>query len=168
MSWLLLNRNRACERNCSPARPRRNNFLRQIAIGSDHSGLFYDPLILFERTFDPVHAIAVSIGHPSEDLVGARSSVSKKHVRNARHDFASVELVHRPHPPISNIPRVLALGGIYDQIRERLGLLLVSGLKGAASCCRASSADRWVPGTSHFSSVASNNPSAFITCSYRP
>jgi hypothetical protein len=69
--------------------------------------------------------------------------VSKKHVRNASHDFASVELVHQPHPPNFKHPQGASVGGNYDQIRERLGLLLVSGLKGAASCCRASAADRW-------------------------
>jgi hypothetical protein len=87
----------------SPAWPRHENFVWQVAFRFDQSAFLHDTLILFKRTFDPVHAIAVSIGHPSENLVGSRSRVPKKHVWNASYDFASVELVH-PLFPIHKSP----------------------------------------------------------------
>jgi hypothetical protein len=68
--------------------------------------------MFFKWTFDPVHVIPVSIRHPSKDLVGARSGVSEKHVRNASHDFASVELVHRLIPQFHKSPRRYGLWGL--------------------------------------------------------
>jgi hypothetical protein len=35
----------------------------QIAIRFDKSVLFYDTFVFFKRTFNPVHVIAISIGH---------------------------------------------------------------------------------------------------------
>jgi hypothetical protein len=46
--------------------------------------------------------------------------VSKKHVRNASHDFASVELVHQPHPPNFKHPQGASVGRNYDRIREKI------------------------------------------------
>jgi hypothetical protein len=54
-----------------------------MALGFEEKAFLYDALVFLKRTFDPIHMIAVSIWHPTNDLVIARSRVTKKHIRNA-------------------------------------------------------------------------------------
>ena len=54
--------------------------------------------MLFKRTFNPVHVIAVSIWHRGNNPVIAGSRMAKKHIRNAGHHLTNVELAHRPLP----------------------------------------------------------------------
>ena len=63
--------------------------------------------------------------------------MSKKHVRNASHDLASVELVHRPIPQF-HTPQGASVGGDCDEIREKIRSFTMERRR------RASSADRWV------------------------
>ena len=72
-----------------------HNFFRQITVRSDEQDFSYDALVFFERAFDPVHTIAISIRHCSNNLVVAGSRRSRNHVRNAGHHFADAELTHR-------------------------------------------------------------------------
>ena len=84
----------------------RKFLLRQTALGFEEKAFLYDALMFFKRTFDPIHMIAVSIWHPTNDLVIARSRVTKKHIRNAGNYFTNGELMHRLTPPSSNdLPR---------------------------------------------------------------
>ena len=76
--------------------------MRQTALGFEEKAFLYDALMFFKRTFDPIHMIAVSIWHPTNDLVIARSRVTKKHIRNAGNYFTNGELMHRLTPPSSN------------------------------------------------------------------
>src|SRR5262245_32284615 len=70
-----------------------------MALGFEEKAFLYDALVFFKRTFDPIHMIAVSIWHPTNDLVIARSRVTKKHIRNASNYFTNGELMHRLNPP---------------------------------------------------------------------
>jgi hypothetical protein len=47
--------------------------------------------MLFKRTFNPIHVIAVSIGHRGYDPVIAMSLRAKKQIRNPGHYFTNVE-----------------------------------------------------------------------------
>src|SRR5947199_5355552 len=88
------------QRDRSPARAPRRNLVRQIAVRFDEKTFRYRAFVLFERAFDPVHAIAVAIGHRGDDLVIAGSRMAKTHIRSPGHHLTNVELAHRA-PPIS-------------------------------------------------------------------
>jgi hypothetical protein len=64
---------------------------------------FYDPFVFFEGTFNPVHVIAVSIGHRGYDPVIAMSLGAKAHVRNPSHHFTNAELAHRLVPQFNDL-----------------------------------------------------------------
>ena len=72
--------------------------LAETALRFDEQAFLYDALMFFKRTFDPIHVIAVSIWHPTNDFVIARSGVTKKHIRNKGNYFTHAELMHRPPP----------------------------------------------------------------------
>jgi hypothetical protein len=55
--------------------------------------------VFFKRTFDPIHAVAVPVGHRSDNPVIAWSRVTKKPIWNARHHLTNIESAHRPLPP---------------------------------------------------------------------
>jgi hypothetical protein len=83
-------------RECDPpARALLWSFFRQITIRSDQNVFVYGTLILFARAFDPVHVIAVSIWHHSNDPIISGSRMAK----HASNDLTNVELVHRAPPP---------------------------------------------------------------------
>ena len=69
---------------CSAAdyRPVAANLARQLAIGFDKRAFLHNALMFLERTFNPVHVIAVSIGHPSYDRIPSGSRVTLKQVWN--------------------------------------------------------------------------------------
>jgi hypothetical protein len=50
-----------------------NSSCGKVALGFEEKAFRYDALMFFKRTFDPIHMIAVSIWHPTNDLVIARS-----------------------------------------------------------------------------------------------
>jgi hypothetical protein len=58
------------------------NLARQLAIRFDKSAFLHDALMFLERTFNPVDVIAVSIRHPSHDLIPSGSRVTLKQVWN--------------------------------------------------------------------------------------
>jgi hypothetical protein len=72
--------------------------------------------VLFERTFDPVHVIAVSIWHHGDNPIISGSRVAKKPIRDAAHHLTNVELAHRPLPRISTIHS--SLSGHCDERKE--------------------------------------------------
>ena len=70
--------------------------------------------------------------------------MSKKHVRNASHDFASVELVHRLIPQFHNSPGRYGLWGLrqnggYDRVFcwrvDKQGAELLPGVIGGPGGC---------------------------------
>jgi hypothetical protein len=69
-----------------------------MVVRFDEKAFLDDALVFFERTFDPICAIAFLIWHQGKDLIPAWSRVTKKHVRNARNNFTSAELMHSPTP----------------------------------------------------------------------
>ena len=71
----------------------------QIASRFDKEVLFYDTFVFFKRTFNPVHVIAVSIGHGGYDPVIAMSLRAKKQIRNPSHHFTNAKSAHRCLPP---------------------------------------------------------------------
>jgi hypothetical protein len=80
----------------------RKFLLRQTALGFEEEAFLYDALMFFKRTFNSIYMIAVSIWHPTNDLVIAGSRVTKKHIGNAGNYFTDGELMHRLTPPSSN------------------------------------------------------------------
>jgi hypothetical protein len=78
-------------------------FCRQIALRFDETVFFYDPFVFFEGTFNPVHVIAVSIGHRGNNPVIAMSLGAKGHVRDPSHHFTNAELAHRLLPPFNDL-----------------------------------------------------------------
>ena len=82
----------------SPPRTLLWNFFQKVCLGFDEKAFLYDALIILERTFKSIHMIAVSIWHHSNDLVIARSRVTKKHVWNTGDYFTNAELMHRLTP----------------------------------------------------------------------
>ena len=58
-----------------------------------------NPFVFFERTFNPVHVIALSIGQRGNYPVIAMSLGAKHQVRNPGHHFTNAELAHRLLPP---------------------------------------------------------------------
>jgi hypothetical protein len=95
--------------------------LRQTTLGFEEKAFLYDALMFFKRTFDPIHMIAVSIWHPTNDLVIARSRVTKKHIRNAGNYFTNGELMHRLTPPEFERFPLLSLHRDTTIAREPLG-----------------------------------------------
>src|SRR6267154_4364561 len=86
-----------CDR--CPARALLENLLRQIAHRFDKKVFLYDAFVFFKRTFDPVHVIAVSVGHRGDDPVIAMSLGAKERTWNPSHHFTNAELTHRSPPP---------------------------------------------------------------------
>jgi len=76
------------------------SFFQQKAVGFDEKAFLNNTLVLFERTFDPVHVIAISIRHSSKDSIVAGSRVTKNNVWNAGDHFTDAEFVHRRIPPV--------------------------------------------------------------------
>ena len=72
--------------------------------------------MLFKRTFDPVHVIAVSIWHHGDNPIISGSRVAKKPIRDAAHHLTNVELAHRPLPRIATIHS--SLSGHCDERKE--------------------------------------------------
>jgi hypothetical protein len=72
--------------------------------------------MFFERTFNLIHMIAVSIWHRSNDLVAARSRVTLKQVRNEGNYFTDAELMHRLVPP-----KVDDHGNAQHRLRQKKG-----------------------------------------------
>jgi hypothetical protein len=89
-----------CDR--SPTRTLRWDFFEHMALGFDKNAFLYDALMFFKRTFNPVHMIAVSIWHRSDDFVIAGSRMTKKHIWNAGNHFTNAELMHRLIPPFES------------------------------------------------------------------
>jgi len=71
--------------------------LRQKTLRSDQKGFVDDTLVVFARTFDPVHVIAVSIWHQANDAIISGSRMAD----HASNHLTYVELAHRapPHNP---------------------------------------------------------------------
>ena len=90
----------AGQRDRSAARARVWRFFRQAALRLDETAFLYDTFVLFEGTLDPVHVIAVSIGHLRNDPVVAMALGAKKQIRNPGHHLTNAELAHSsPHVP---------------------------------------------------------------------
>ena len=68
--------NRRCD--CVAARHPRENLFGQIAIRFGKNVFFYGPFVFFERAFNPVHVLAVSIGHGGYNSVIATSLPAKE------------------------------------------------------------------------------------------
>ena len=69
-----------------------------MALRFDEKLFLYYALMVFGGLFDLIHMIAISIWHRSNDLVAARSRVTKKHVRDEGNYFTDAELMHRLAP----------------------------------------------------------------------
>jgi hypothetical protein len=55
----------------------------------------HETFVFFKRSFNPVHVIAVSIGHRDYDREIAMSLRAKKQIRNPGHYFTNAESAHR-------------------------------------------------------------------------
>src|SRR5260370_38528341 len=97
---------------------------RQISLCFDEKVFLYDAVVFFKRTLNPVHVIAVSVGHRGNDPVIAMSLGAKEHIRNPGHHFTNAELAHRILPPSLTICGTspsyccLSLGGDFDEKKK--------------------------------------------------
>src|SRR5262245_15449062 len=69
-------------------------FLRQMAVRSHEQVFLHDPLVLLERALDPVHVLAIPVGHGGDDAVIAMCLGAQEQIRNPGHHLTNAELAH--------------------------------------------------------------------------
>src|SRR5262245_36208408 len=92
-----------------------------MAARSHEQVFLHDPLVLLERALDPVHALAVPIGHCGDDAVIAMSLGTKKQIRNPGHHLTNAELAHGLVPPTIYSPNfpIAALTSVATATKKR-------------------------------------------------
>src|SRR5262245_45281444 len=92
-----------------------------MAVRSHEQVFLHDPLVLLERALDPVHVLAVPVGHRGDDAVIAMSLGTKKQIRNPGHHLTNAELAHGLVPPTIYSPNfpIAALTSVATATKKR-------------------------------------------------
>jgi len=78
----------------------KNLLFHQTSVRFDEKPFLYGALVFFERAFDLVHMITLSIRHSSNYSILAGRRITENYIWNAGDYFTDAELVHRLIPRV--------------------------------------------------------------------